>query len=366
MHRFALRGFGSLVSLSVLTAHSLAFAEEPAAPAVDAAPAAPAPAAPPAPAADAAPAAAASAPPVEAAPPADAAPPAEPAAAKPKPPPYSLPWQLRSVIPATVLRSDTSFAFYKDPTSGKSGSTVASMLFGSYKIIPELSVLVRLGFVSSSPPSPAKSGSGLTNPLLGAMFAPKISPSFKLGGFLGFTLPVGSGGGDKPTPETAAAVAAGAPARAAFDNAMFAVNYFTVIPGIDVAYVASGLTVQGEATLFRLMKARGPDTIDKSNTNLTLGLHVGYFIAPMFSIGAELRHQRWLSTPVGVKKDEAKASSAQLGVRDQTTWAVGPRFHFKLSDSIWFRPGVSFGMPIDDPMSKSKYKTVQLDLPFVF
>ena len=81
------------------------------------------------------------------------------------------------------------------------------------------------------------------------------------------------------------------------DNSMFAVDYFTIFPGADLAYVAHGLTVQAEATLFQLTRVRGKDTVpgkDSSNTNLTAGLHVGYFVIPQFSVGVELRHQRWL------------------------------------------------------------------------
>jgi hypothetical protein len=55
-----------------------------------------------------------------------------------------------------------------------------------------------------------------------------------------------------------------------------------------------------------------------------------------------------------------------LGLRDTTTFAMGPRFHMKLSDSVWFRPGVSFSMAIDKPLEKFEYKIVQLDLPIAF
>ena len=81
---------------------------------------------------------------------------------------------------------------------------------------------------------------------------------------------------------------------------MFAVNYFTAIVGGDVAYVDHKLTVQLEATLFQLMRVRGDNAAagtDSARTNSTVGLHAGYFIIPMLSLGGELRYQRWLSTP---------------------------------------------------------------------
>ena len=81
---------------------------------------------------------------------------------------------------------------------------------------------------------------------------------------------------------------------------MFAADYFTVFPGVDLAYVNHGFTVQVEATLLQLFRVRGDDDPGRTTTrrtNLTAGLHVGYFFIPQLSAGAELRHQRWLSTP---------------------------------------------------------------------
>ncbi len=302
--------------------------------------------------------AAAPAVPAEPAPVADA-----PQATPANPPPYSLPWQLRPVAPANVLRLDTSYGFYKN-AADKSGSALVTSLLGSYKILPDLALIARVGLVSNSPPSapaPApQSASNFLNPVLAGLYGIKLSPDFKLGLFLGVTLPIGSGGGAVPDVSKGNANAAGISTRSAFDNAMFAVNYFTVFPGVDFAYVHGGFTAQVEATIFKLTRTRGAPNQDSNNTNFTTGLHVGYFIIPQLSVGAEIRHQRWLSTPAGVKADKTDS------VRDTTTFAIGPRLHFKLSDKTWFRPGVSLTLPIDDPMKKAEYKIVQLDLPFSF
>jgi hypothetical protein len=387
MDRFVLRSLNLGLIAAIFSCSAGALAQEPVAPAAADAPAAPAPAAPPEPApaeATAAPVEPAPAPAAEASLAIDA-PPAEPAAAKPKPPPYSLPWQLRPVVAGNVVRSDTAVAFYKNPTSGESGTTVASMLLFSYKVMENLAPLVRVGLVSNSPPEgntvpgtmPPKemdSSTGFLNPVLGATYGMKLGKDFKLGLFLGVTVPVGSGGGDDAKPEAKEANKLGIPARSAMDNAMFAVNDFTIFPGVGFAYVAHGFTAQVEATLLQLTRVRGDkknaagvaNNPDSSKTNFTTGLHIGYFVIPMLSLGGEIRHQRWLSTPKAVEADEADSNPTKMGVRDTTTFAVGPRFHFKLSDSVWFRPGVAYAMPLDKPFSKSKHKIVQLDLPVAF
>lgn len=375
MDRIALRS----VNLGIITATfccSAAAVAQQAAPAPGAAeaPAAVAPAAPALAPVEAAPA------PAETAPIAAAeAPPAEPAAAKPKPPPYSLPWQLRPAVVANVVRSDTAFAFYKDAAGKESGSTVASMLLASYKVTESFAPMVRVGVVSNSPPSslmaamkPVDSAVNFINPVLGGTYAIKPAKPLRLAFFLGVTIPVGSGGGDDAKPENTAANGAGIRARSAMDNAMFAVNDFTVFPGVDFAYVSGGFTAQVEATVLQLTRVKGDKqpamglakNPDKSKTNFTMGFHVGYFLAPFLSVGMEWRHQRWLSTPKSVEADEA--SMSPQGTRDTSTFSFGPRFHFKLSDSVWFRPGVAFATATDSPLEKAEYKIVQLDLPIAF
>ena len=375
MDSIALRSLNLAIFAAAFSCSAAAMAQDaptaPAAPAPADAPAAEAPAAPPTPSAEA-PAASPMA--------AEAAMP-EPAAVKPKPPPYSLPWQLRPAVVGNVVRSDTAFAFYKDAAGKESGSTVASMLLATYKVTDEFAPLLRLGIASNSPPSsvmaagkPVDSAVNFLNPVVGGTYAIKPAKPLRLAFFLGLTIPVGSGGGDDAKPANKTANAAGIRARSAMDNAMFSVNDFAVFPGVDFAYVSGGFTAQVEATVFQLTRVKGDkknamgvaNNPDKSKTNLTMGFHVGYFIIPMLSLGAEIRHQRFLSTPKGVKADEASTNMTPQGLRDTTTWAVGPRAHFKLSDSVWFRPGVSFSMPLDNPMKKAEYKVVQLDLPIAF
>ncbi len=301
--------------------------------------------------------------------------------AKPTPPPYSLPWQLRPAAAATVLRSDTAFAFYENPKSHKSGNTVASMLLGSYKLTDSFAPMLRMGIVSNSPPAGATAApapgktvgatldSGFTfiNPVIGGTYLWKLGSDFRLAAFLGVTLPVGSGGGDTPNPSDAEANTRGASARSAMDNAMFAVNYFTIIPGVDVAYVAHGLTVQAEATLFQMERVRGDKNAankDAARTNFTTGLHVGYFFIPQLSAGVELRHQRWLSTPSTIKGGKPPYTEDEL--RDTSTFAFGLRGHIKLGAKSWLRPGVSYSLPLDNPLAKQKYGAVQLDIPVIF
>jgi len=133
----------------------------------------------------------------------------------PPPPPYSLPWQLRPVAAANVVRSDTAVAFY-DNGAGAAGSTVATMLLASYKLTPSLAPLVRLGFVQNDAPAMGADGTSFVNPIVGATYARRIA-ALRWAAFLGATIPIGMGGGNTPDAGAATANAAGIRARSAME-----------------------------------------------------------------------------------------------------------------------------------------------------
>jgi hypothetical protein len=298
--------------------------------------------------------------------------PAKPAPTPP-PPPYSLPWQLRPVTAGNVIRSDTAIAFAEN-AKGEAAATTATTLLASYKVLPKLAALVRLAYVHFEPgeglPKKTPIGNAFVNPLVGGLYQLDLVPGLKMGLFFGMTIPIGQGGNPTTDPDaaaTASAAAAGVMGRASMDNALMAVNYLTFIPGVGIAYSAHGFTAQLEATVFQLFRVRNKDLMnamgkqvdaDTKRTNFTSGVHLGYFVIPQLSVGTEIRMQRWLSTPAAVDADGTK--------REQLSWAAGLRGHFKLPGNKWLRPGISYGMGVDDPMSAQKYKIVQVDVPFVF
>jgi hypothetical protein len=289
--------------------------------------------------------------------------------------PYSLPWQLRPVTAGTAIRSDSSFASYEN-VHAQSAFTFVSELVASYRIPGTgggpgtgLAPLVKLTVVNDSPPpvaAPAKATGGFAfvNPLLGASYALSFAQSLRMSGFLGVTLPLGMGGGDTPDAGALDARNAGPPARAGMDNALFAVNDFAVIPGIDVAYVADGLTLQAEATLFQLQRVRGSaKQLEASKTNFTSGIHAGYFVTSFLSFGVDLRYQRWLDPPFAVEHPKPGLSTTSL---DLLSLGVGPRFHVKLP-GVAIHPGIAFTRGFDHPLtSPGNYNIVQLDIPVTF
>lgn len=180
----------------------------------------------------------------------------------------------------------------------------------------------------------------------------------RLGFVLGATVPIGTGGSRAADPLTWAANGTGAHARSTLDNAMFAVNDFTLSPSIDFAYVGHRWTVQAEATLLQLMRVKNEAVqSDAFHTNFTTGLHVGFFAAKGMSIATELRYQRWLTIPDAVAADE--------GLRENLSLSMGPRFHIK-AERGWLRPSVAYNGGLTGCLASNSYHMVLVDIPYVF
>jgi hypothetical protein len=289
-----------------------------------------------------------------------AATPARAQAPAPTPvPPYSLPWLLRPATAATVVRLDSTLALYENPATGADGDTLVESFIASYRASARWAPLARVSWIRNSAPggTAEASGTAFSNPLLGATYVRPLADGWRLAVFGATTVPVGSGGGDTPDAGAAGAVSRAVPARSAMDNALFAVNYWTVIGGLAAARVTPRLTLQAEATVLQLTRVRGPETQDAARTNLTLGLHAGRFFGSRVSLGAELRMQRWLSNAAPVRADPS--------AREAVTAAIGPRLHLRVGRRV-IRPGLSYTRALDDPLHLQGYDMIALDVPVSF
>ncbi len=284
--------------------------------------------------------------------------PAAPPAAKPPPPRYSMPWMLRPVAAANVVRADMAFAF----SNVRDSQPI--LFLGSMKVRPNLAIVGRFGFIHNTPVN-GDSTTAFVNPALGALYAIQIEKNVKASLFAGTTIPIGQGGGNHPSPARRAAnLPGGIFGRSSVDNALFQINYMTPIVGADIAYVGQDLTVQFETTLLELIRVRGEEVDkDPTKTNLVFGLHAGYFVLPQLSFGVELRYQYWAS-------NAAIEKMKKPDLIDNWTLGFGPRAHIKLNEKMWLRPGVSLTMGLDLPTGFAgggfEYKIVQVDVPFFF
>lgn len=270
--------------------------------------------------------------------------------------PYALPWQLRPILAATLVRFDSAASFYSDATGNTGGFASASSLLGSYSVTPDLALIARGAWVMNGPTTGGVMGASVANPLLAGLYSLQILPELRAGFFLGATLPIATGGGDSPNTFSAAANAAAIHTRSAMDNALFSANYFTLIPGVGIAYLAHGLTIQLEATLLQLTRVRGENVDrDPARTNFTTGLELGYAVAPFLVIQGELRMQYWI--------DHRTVYAAAAPQSTNLSFAVGPRFTFK-TEGATFRPGLAYAQGLVGPVARDHI--LFFDLPILF
>jgi hypothetical protein len=296
--------------------------------------------------------------------------PAPPAAPAVPPPPYSLPWQLRPAAVGNVLRLDTSIGFYKTPATAMApavtgGSTVASMLLATYKVTPTLAPILRLGVVQNDNPGPVMgSGAAFANPVVGLTGGWKLPAKLRLSAILAGTVPIGSGGTKTAAQNTeAAAIAKGAPVRSAMDNAMFAVNYLTGPgrrrPGLRRRRLhrpGRGDHVPALARAQRDLRRRHQQVRRR--------------------VDPHQRHRRPAPRllhpphPLGGRRDPLPAVAQARGheVPRPRERLVRRRPPLPLQDGPHHlaAPGISYATFIDQPLSKSRYSIVQVDVPFAF
>jgi len=292
---------------------------------------------------------------------------AEPApSAPPAPPPYSVPFTLRPVFAVNVVRFDSAIASYQNSAGATGGLVTASVLTFSKKVTPDWSLLARSALITNAPPTGAATASpNFSNPLIGTTYSIALPSSFRLGLFGAVALSVGTGGGNTPDAAHASANAAAILGRSAMDNALFAVNYSTAIVGAGLAYISNGLTLQAEATVLHLMRARGETVdVDPARTNFTTGFLAGYEFVPSWIVETELRYQRWLNNPT--------VFAAAAPATQNLSFAIGPRFTFK-SGGLTMRPAISYAQGLVGPIAGPGFSSgtnsdriVHLDFPIFF
>ncbi|MCL2011884.1 MAG: hypothetical protein FWG75_03740 [Cystobacterineae bacterium] len=315
------------------------------------------------------------------------APPPAPAPQKKAAAPYTLPFHLRPISASNVVRLDNVLALHdgtgdsaKVP-NGQKGMKEVSILNAGYTFAQDFGILARIGVTNNFPDKDAhpnaKNGYALTNGLLFFTYTPKfMDGDLRTAFYLGATAPIGSGGGNNGDIAARATNAGSMMVRSAMDNALFAVNDVAVIPGVDIAYVAHGLTLQLELTYLEIMRVRGEggnsNQTDVVKRNLVAGLFVGYSIIPQLSAGVELRYQRWLKPPHGIRdagdSDHPNYSQTTQDIYDtriqNMTVALGLRGNFKIGEKTFFRPAISYAMGIMGEIADQKYHLIQVDLPF--
>jgi hypothetical protein len=267
--------------------------------------------------------------------------------------PYSLPFQMRSVVPSTSIRLDQVMTPYRSATD--EGVVGVTSFGAAYKLIRTVSISARLALVEHS--ANGSETTSITNPVVGGTWGDGASP-FRYALALSAALPLGSGGGNHPNPAVASTNQAGHSARFALDGSWFSVNDFAASAGGDLAYVFRGLTLQGEATVTQLFRARGEQqSPDAYRANFLSGVHLGFWAAERLCIASEVRYQRWISTPAAVESDPFARHNLSIAAGLRTRIGTG---------STRMLPGVAYATGLAGKVGNQHIHAVHVDLPVAF
>lgn len=132
-----------------------------------------------------------------------------------------------------------------------------------------------------------------------------------------------------------------------------------------MAWIHEGLTIQLDLTLLYAIGSRAPvrERYDDS-TNFVGQLWVGYAALPWLTLGAELRHQRFVDAPAPIRGADAAMPDGPTQAY-QTSLAGGVRLRIPLG-SVTLLLAASYARGLDGWMWAHDDNVFQLDLPFAF
>src|SRR4051794_15068924 len=136
-------------------------------------------------------------------------------------PPYTQPFQLRSLIPKSGVRLDTVLGLYRTPTN--SAQVTVMFLSAQWRVAEPLALQLRWG-LDSNQTGNDNTRTGMVNPTLGALVGVPIGRDFRFALSIAIGAPVATGGGDEPDPNAVALQKQAMLARSAMDNVTFSVN----------------------------------------------------------------------------------------------------------------------------------------------
>jgi hypothetical protein len=231
-------------------------------------------------------------------------------------------------------------------------STLMTVLSASYAWTSSFSTFARLGSVYNASTG-LESAAGLANPALGVTVQLALNKNFTIGGLSGVTIPVGSGGGNAPSPAALRAWTNSID----WGGAMFAVNHVDIFNGVHAQYSLDRLTVQFDCTLHELLRVRGQETdpIGAAATVTGTTATVSYAVLPQLAFSTALSETRVWNTPTYVVIDPNS--------RVDYFFSAGVSTDVKIGRTD-VTPGIVYARALDLPLSGQGFQVAELDLGF--
>ena len=235
---------------------------------------------------------------------------------------------------------------------GTSQETLMQILSGSYALNSWLSTYGRVGWVHDAS-ADGSSGNGFANPAAGLTASVPVGKHLTLGGIVGVTVPVGSGGGNAPNK----AVLKAWTNSIDWGGAMFAVDHVDTLVGGKGALAFGDLTLSLESTLHELTRVKGEaaDPIGAHASVTSTMATVSFALHPKLTLSSALSETRFWNRPTCIRETPASAQDY--------FFIVGASTDFKVR-GVDVAPGLVYARALDLPLSADKFQVVELDLAF--
>jgi hypothetical protein len=231
-------------------------------------------------------------------------------------------------------------------------STLMTILGGSYAWNPSFSTFARVGALYNASTG-LESAVDVANPMLGATAQFEVAKDLVLGGQAGFTVPVGTGGGDAPS----AAALRGWLNSIDWGGVMFAPNHFDLFAGARATYTLRRCSFQLESVLYELLRVRGAkaDPVGASVTLTGTTATMAYAVLPQLSLSTAISETRVWNTPTYVASNPDSRVDYFFIAGATTTLKVAR------TDVSWT---LLYARALDLPLSGQRFQVAELDLGF--
>jgi len=253
---------------------------------------------------------------------------------------------------STAISIDTAAIWQDAPDQ----TTTLTIVSASRDLTRRLGLFGRIGMVRdrSAIEGPAW---GVSNPATGATLKISTRDRLQLAVVFGTTLPLGSGGGDRPgRPQALRAMLNGTD----WGGAMFGPNHIDVFEGFRVAASVGKTTLRVRSTLHPARRVRGgrSDTLGRWVIFASSAASIAYAPVRRWTVFGELSETRYLNRPAFLGDDPAKRSDHYA--------VAGLAFDVRLGAGRHLQPTLSVARAVDAPKNGRAFRLAELEVQLSF
>jgi hypothetical protein len=254
--------------------------------------------------------------------------------------------------PSAPIGISGSLSNYLQLRGNTSESTLDTLLNVEYAWTRSFSTFVGVASVYNES-SGLESATELANPTFGVNLRFEVTKHLTLGAQSGLMPPIGTGGGDTPSPAAQRALMNSID----WGGTMYAVNHLDLFNGVHADYSIKKLNLQFETTLHELLRVRGQnaDPVGRIAAMTWTTATVSYAFFPALSLSTVFSQNFVWNTPTYVAMDP--------NARADHYFSAGVSTVVNLA-GVELSPGFVYSRALDLPLSGQGFQVAELDVGF--